>query len=678
MRQIQTVSREAGLLRVALAAIVALLLSRAWSLAGMGGAYLAAGLALLFGVFLTLGRPAILLREKLVCVFLDSALIGVLVAYTRGADSPFFALYLLAALGIAWIDTRPKVAVATAAVVAGYPVAVFVAGGLGDVFSTPVAWRAGFVALFCVVATFLASEVQGFKKLAVSLSSTLAKEIDRVESDENLISKFSPVLKVLSLEGILQWTVEAAHAVGGGPYAHVAALTGNHHRTLMEGDFDVCPSWWHSAIQRLLLQSCRGGDTVRSDEEIHGIQGFMAVPLSADEDEKWGAVIVGGGEYGAEEERALKLLAREVAPALQDAGEAPGGLDQLTGLPNRASLRRVLRQELSYGKSLTVLAMHPTGLRERARDHGPAAGVVLQRVGQRLRDGRQRAFRYGDEEFVVLLSGSSESKARRVALSLQQHVSDEMGTLDNLPPAAVGWVFAETGDEGSALDAALRALEKARGRPEGISGLPAGAQDLEELEDERRVLGIARTLIEAMEAKDPNIKEHLRSVSSLALRIGREISLPEEQMEALANGALLHDVGKIGIPDRILQKTVPLTEEEYAEIKQHPALGVGILAPVEELESALPVVKHHHERYDGKGYPDGLEGEDIPLIARIVSVADAFDSMIRARPYGYGVSRKAALQEIEKNSGTQFDPRIVSVLLQVVYAPDKGQTDSAG
>jgi HD-GYP domain-containing protein (c-di-GMP phosphodiesterase class II) len=413
---------------------------------------------------------------------------------------------------------------------------------------------------------------------------------------------------------------------------------------------------------------------VRSDEEIHGIKGFMAVPLGVDEEEKWGAVIVGGGEYGAEEERALKLLAEKVTPALRD--DAPGGLDQLTGLPNRASLRRVLRQELSHGRSLAVLAMRPTGLREYA--HGQDAGV-LQRIGQRLRDDRQRAFRYGDEEFVVLLGGSGEGRARRAALALQQRVSEEIGGSDTpSSAAAVGWVFAEPGDEGSVLDAALRALERARGRPEGISGPPAGTQDLEEFEGERRVLGIARTLVEAMEAKDPNIKEHLRSVSSLALRIGREISLPEDQMEALANGALLHDVGKIGIPDRILQKTVPLTEEEYAEIKQHPALGVGILAPVKEMESALPVVRHHHERFDGMGYPDGLRGEDIPLIARIVSAADAFDSMIRARPYGYGVSRKAALQEIEENSGTQFDPRVVSALLTVVYAPDERQAGSAG
>ena len=680
MRLIKTASTvaspRAGLIRMALTGIVALML--AWAFPGAGGALLAAGLALLFGMFLIVGWPAILLRERLVRVFLDTALVGVLVAYTGGAGSPFFSLYLLAALGIAWIETWPKVAVATAALVAGYPAAVVATGGMGALGSTPVALRTGLIALFCVAVAFLGSEMQGFRKLAIRLSSTLAREIDRVESNERLISKFAPVMKVLSLEGILGWTVEAAHTVGGGPFAHVASLKGNNHRTILEGDFDVCPSWWHPSIQRLVLQSCREGDTVRSEEEIHGIEGFMAIPLGTDEDEKWGAMIVGGGEYGAAEERALKLLAGGIGPALEDAEDAPGGLDQLTGLPNRASLHRVLRRELSYGRPLTVLAMQPTGSGESDLASG---GALLQRIGQRLTDGRQRAFRYGEEEFVVVLSGSGESRARQAALELQQQVSEEAGRHDDLPlTAAVGWVFAETGDEGSVLDAALRALEIARGQPGGISGLPAEEQSRGRfVEDEKKqVLGIARTLVEALEAKDPYIKEHLRAVSSLALRIGSEISLPGEQMEALTSGAMLHDLGKIGIPDRILQKSGRLTEDEYAEIKRHPMLGVSILTPVRELASALPVIKHHHERFDGKGYPDGLRGEDIPLIARVVSVADAFDSMVRGRPYGYGISRKAALGEIEENSGTQFDPRIVRALLEVVYAPSDRQANSAG
>jgi HD-GYP domain-containing protein (c-di-GMP phosphodiesterase class II) len=678
MRQIKAASTvaspRAGLIRVALSGIVGLMLALA--LPGAGVAYVAPGLALLFGMVLIMGWPAILVRESLVRVFLDTALVGVLVAYTGGAGSPFFSLYFLAALGIAWIEARPKVAVATAALVAGYPAAVAASEGISALGSTSVVLRTGLIALFCMAVAFLGSEMHGFRKLASRLSSNLANQIDRVESDERLISKFGPVMKVLSLEGILGWTVEAAHTVGGGPYAHVAALKGNHHRTILEGDFDVCPSWWHPSIQRLVLQSCREGDTVRSEEEIHGIEGFMAIPLGTGEDEKWGAVIVGGGEYGADEERILKLLARGIGPALEDTGDAPGGLDQLTGLPNRASLHRVLRRELSYGRPLTVLAMQPTI----GRDHDLATGdALLQRIGRRLADGRQRAFRYGDEVFVVL-GGAGESRARQAALALQQYVSEEAGSNDNQPlTAAVGWVFTEEGDEGSVLDAALRALERAKGLPERISGLPAGAQNPDPfVEGESQVLGIAWTLVEALEAKDPYIKEHLRAVSGLALRIGTEISLPGEQLEALASGALLHDVGKIGIPDRILQKAGRLTEDEYAEIKRHPVLGVSILTPATELASALPVVKHHHERFDGKGYPDGLRGEDIPLIARIVSVADAFDSMIRARPYGYGISRKAALREIEENSGTQFDPRIVKALLEVVYAPGDRQADSAG
>src|SRR5215213_1996798 len=678
MRQFKTTSTVAtpgvGLIRVALAGAVALILILAFP--GAGVAYLAVGFSLLFGMFLIVGWPAILLRERLVRVFVDSALVGVLVVSTGGVISPFFSLYFLAALAIAWIETRPKVAVATAALVAGYPAAVAASGSIGALGSTPVILRTGLIALFCVAVAFLGSEMQGFRKYASKLSSNLANQIDRVESDERLISRFGPVMKVLSLEGILGWTVEAAHTVGGGPYAHVAALKGNHHRTILEGDFDVCPSWWHPSIQRLVLQSCREGDTVRSEEEIHGIEGFIAIPLGTGEDEKWGAVIVGGGEYGAEEERVLKLLAEGISPALEDAGDAPGGLDQLTGLPNRASLHRVLRRDLSYGRPLTVLAVQPTIV----RDHDLATrDAFLQGIVKKLADGRQHAFRYGDKQFVVVLNGSGVSRARQAALALQQHVSEEAGSPDNPPlTAAVGWVFADTGDEGSVLDAAMRDLERAKGRPEGISGLPAGAQNPERfVEGESRVLGIAWTLVEALEAKDPYIKEHLRAVSGLALRIGSEISLPGEQMEALTSGALLHDVGKIGIPDRILQKSGRLTEDEYAEIKRHPLLGVSILTPATELASALPVVKHHHERFDGKGYPDGLRGEDIPLIARIVSVADAFDSMVRARPYGYGISRKAAISEIEDNSGTQFDPRIVRALLEVVYAPGDRQADSA-
>ena len=183
------------------------------------------------------------------------------------------------------------------------------------------------------------------------------------------------------------------------------------------------------------------------------------------------------------------------------------------------------------------------------------------------------------------------------------------------------------------------------------------------------------SLVRALEAKDPEIGEHSRGVRRLALLIGRGMSLPEGSLETLSAGALLHDVGKIGVPDRILHKPGRLTEEEYEAMKRHPVLGAGILVPSRSLAPALPMVRHHHERFDGTGYPNGLRGEGIPLTARIVSVADAFDSMIRDRPYGYGIAREAALKEIEKNSGTQFDPGIVDVLLRLAGEPDEDSSD---
>src|SRR5918996_755953 len=168
MRQIKTASTvaspRAGLIRVALAGAVALILVLAFP--GAGVALVAAVLALLFGMFLMVGWPGVLVRERLVSIVLDSALVGVLVAYTGGAGSPFFPLYLLAALGIAWIEPQPKVAVATAALVAGYPAAVAASEGIGALGSTPVLLRTGLIALFCVAVAFLGSEMQGCRKLA--------------------------------------------------------------------------------------------------------------------------------------------------------------------------------------------------------------------------------------------------------------------------------------------------------------------------------------------------------------------------------------------------------------------------------------------------------------------------------------------------------------------------------
>src|SRR5215208_5317159 len=378
-------SPRPGVFRVALAGVIALLMSRTWSVAEAWIAYMTLGLVAIFGALLISGWPRLLSRERLAHTVIDSALVGALVAGTGGEGSPFFVLFFLVALGILRLETPATVA----------------AGDPGVLWSPSAGLRAGLLALFCAVVGLWASEMHNYRRLASGLASAFAAELSHVERAEDLVARFGSALEFLSVEGILQWTAEAAHEVGGGSYAHVAGLNGNYHRTVVKGEFDACPSWWHPSIQRLVLWSCREGEVVRSDDAIHGIEGFVAVPIDQAGGEMWGAVVLGGKTFGAEEERALKLLAAGVARALDNADVAPGGLDQASGLPNRASLRRVLRRELSLGGSLTVLATGLRGFGAYSRIRGDAAADdLLRRLGQRL-GSRQRAFHRGEEEFVV-------------------------------------------------------------------------------------------------------------------------------------------------------------------------------------------------------------------------------------------------------------------------------------
>jgi len=134
----------------------------------------------------------------------------------------------------------------------------------------------------------------------------------------------------------------------------------------------------------------------------------------------------------------------------------------------------------------------------------------------------------------------------------------------------------------------------------------------------------------------------------------------------LKSCGLIHDIGKIGINESILQKPSKLTKNEYAEVKTHPVIGENVVKHVRFLKKGLPIIRHHHERYDGKGYPDGLKGEKIPLLARIIAVADAFDAMTSDRPYRKAFSPQEAIEKLKENAGTQFDPQIVKIFIDAL------------
>jgi HD-GYP domain-containing protein (c-di-GMP phosphodiesterase class II) len=152
------------------------------------------------------------------------------------------------------------------------------------------------------------------------------------------------------------------------------------------------------------------------------------------------------------------------------------------------------------------------------------------------------------------------------------------------------------------------------------------------------------------------------------------MALSPAELDALTTGALLHDVGKIEFPDSILLGTRPLSAREYEIVKRHPETGARMLGADANLSAALPAVKHHHERFDGSGYPDGLKGKEIPLSARITHAVDAFDSMVRDRPYRRGMPHDAAMGELQRHAGTQFDPSVVRVILELFAEAERKAT----
>ncbi len=177
-----------------------------------------------------------------------------------------------------------------------------------------------------------------------------------------------------------------------------------------------------------------------------------------------------------------------------------------------------------------------------------------------------------------------------------------------------------------------------------------------------------KALVTALETRDSETHGHSERVVNFSLRLGREMGLGEEQLLSLEFGSLLHDIGKIGVPDAILRKPAPLTEPEWYEMRKHPLHGEQILGGIEFLEGAARVVAQHHERWDGTGYPLGLKGEKIDLNARIFAVADAFDAITSDRVYRRGKPYDAAARELESWAGRQFDPSVVEAFLRVPRA----------
>lgn len=227
------------------------------------------------------------------------------------------------------------------------------------------------------------------------------------------------------------------------------------------------------------------------------------------------------------------------------------------------------------------------------------------------------------------------------------------------------------------LDLVILSVKKAMEKRRLEEEVEAYHNHLEKLVEERtaklqqayRILKKAhldsvKVLAEAIDAKDPYTRGHSDRVRRMSLKIAIQMGFAEDRLESLEYGALLHDIGKIGIKDEVLQKPGPLSPEEFHYIQEHPLIGVKIVQEIDFFKDKIPMIRHHHEHFDGSGYPDGLAGEAVPIEARIITVPDAFDAMTSLRPHRGIMPLQDVLAELEKAKGKQFDPNVLEIFLR--------------
>ena len=398
---------------------------------------------------------------------------------------------------------------------------------------------------------------------------------------------------------------------------------------------------------------------------------------------------------------------------LQEQTNKFANTDTLTSLYNHRGFQEILAKELAKAKdtntSLSVVMFDVNNISKINRELGHAKGdevikTIAEKIKQNIR-ANDSAGRYGGDEIAVIMPETDTKDAKYLAEYITYCLSccfvDDVGPIK----VSVGIsTFPEcTMDQEKLLILAEQAMfiSQAKGYKEGMSAIVSSSDfnfwddmalnsfaevlakrhsqiginfeeelvhkfNHEEIMNHTHLMEMVTSLAGAIDAKDPYTKGHSTSVSRYAEALARAVNLPENEVERIKIGALLHDVGKIGIPESVLKKPGKLTDEEWEIMKQHPTIGAQkVLAPNEALRDLIPIVKYHHERIDGRGYPEGLKGNEIPLEARIVSVADAYHALVSDRPYRKGMPIEKACAILREGAGVQWDSDLVRQFISI-------------
>jgi len=384
----------------------------------------------------------------------------------------------------------------------------------------------------------------------------------------------------------------------------------------------------------------------------------------------------------------LEQLASQIAMPVENSqryaeAEAKAHVDELTGLLNRRSLDELITSEIGrhsrYGGVFSIIILDLDSFKAFNDNYGHLAGdKLLREIGSIMKRSirsADQAFRYGGDEFAILLPQTTIEAAYEVAERVRQRVTSEAKTGSVPVTASLGlasWPIDGIGSNEviAVADAALYHAKRGGGnQSHQASGTSLTLDDTivssGDIQDSE-VLNTIHTLVATVDARDHYSRSHSKKVKEHAIALAQALNLEPPEISKLETCALLHDIGKIGISDKILNKRGKLTAEEWEAIKVHPQVGATIASHARQLAPCLAGILHHHEKYDGSGYPKGLKGEEIPLEARILAIADAFAAMTSARTYSDALPLEEAAEEIKRGAGKQFDPLMVEVFLSVI------------
>lgn len=427
------------------------------------------------------------------------------------------------------------------------------------------------------------------------------------------------------------------------------------------------------------------------DEYIkRGIRSLLYLPL-VNKGEVIGILIIGSRKaaaYSTEQTILLEHLALQIAAPIENSrlftkAEEVARIDGITNLFNRRHFDERMREEIDrhsrYGDTLSLLLIDLDNFKQYNDTFGHLAGDRMLVYAAGLVKAATRssdlAFRYGGDEFAVILPNSSTMDAFNVAERMRENFASEMAGRQLNITISIG--VASWPGNGKTLDEICYAADMALyyAKRTGQNRTSIASRTLFSLNEpsvnvnaEAEVLSTIYALAATLEARDKYTYGHSRRVSRYAVSVAESLNLPPEQVALISAAAILHDIGKVGIPDNVLNKIGKLSDDEWDLLKQHPRLSATIVGHVPSLSACLAAIKHHHERWDGTGYPGALEGETIPVEARILAVTDSFEAMISERPYRKALSFKQAIAELEKCSGSQFDPTVIKAFIPIALS----------